>query len=123
MFHRNSLRSLSLASVSDLTKAQIANYVAQYINNSNTNPAQGGQANNNGTPTHYNGARQHHRNSVGHLSHNNQAPFNVNGIDEIRSTPSFSMTSQANQFNDINKNQELEYGQYLKMPPTANAGG
>lgn len=33
MFHRNSLRSLSLASVSDLTKAQIANYVAQYINN------------------------------------------------------------------------------------------
>ena len=88
MFHRNSLRSLSLASVSDLTKAQIANYVAQYINNSSNNP----QQNNNGTPTHYNGAARHHRNSVGHLSHN-QAPFNVNGIDEIRSTPSFSMTS------------------------------
>ena len=33
MFHRNNLRSLSLASVSDLTKAQIANYVNQFINN------------------------------------------------------------------------------------------
>ena len=31
------------------------------------------------------------------------------------------MTSQANQFNDI-KNQDLEYGQYLKMPQSTNAG-
>ena len=31
MFHRNNLRSLSLATVSDLTKAQVANYVNQFI--------------------------------------------------------------------------------------------
>ena len=111
MFHRNSLRSLSLASVSDLTKAQIANYVAQYINSNGAQPGNTNTNNNNGTPTHYHGAR-HHRNSVGHLSHNNQAPFNVNGIEEIRSTPSFSVTSQvanSNQYNNM-KDPELEYG-------------
>ena len=92
MFHRNSLRSLSLASVSDLTKAQIANYVAQYINN-NSNGSQP----HNGPPGNYNGAR-HHRNSVGHLSHN-PPPFNMNGIEDMRSNPSLSVNSQAGQQN------------------------
>ena len=72
MFHRQNLRSLSLATVSELTKAQIANYVNQYINGNASN-----ELGINAAPlhmTHHNQggmgySHTNHRSSIGHASH------------------------------------------------------
>lgn len=48
MFHRNNLRSLSLASASDLNKTHIANYLSQFIDNQKN-----GQNSDNPTPKEY----------------------------------------------------------------------
>ena len=104
MFHRQNLRSLSLASVSDLTKAQIANYVNKYINN------QQHQAQNTNNDLNY---LANHRNSVGHLSYH---PPAINGLEDQRSNQTVSLASNKVPSNFNMRDSDLDF-------PKGHSGG